>query len=210
MSVGARVLPAIGIGLLSLIVGILALRVIQLEWNAATTAKSFNTRNVELDARFDSLKQLLRNEFKAQPSVVGPAARIEKASLAKQTPVAAKLAPVVPSATGQLVIGRTAASVPESVQRQSVLFDLLDHGSRSGSRPNLAGVLSRELKDFLHGQYQITELSPSLAREQIARSGPTQVVIDQRAFEAGAWLTAPRRHGTKGSPSDFLMPSTSI
>ncbi|MEV8182916.1 hypothetical protein [Specibacter sp. NPDC078692] len=196
MSVGARILPAMGISLLSLIVGILASRVIQLEWKVATTAKSINTRNVELDARFDSLKQLLRNEFRAQPSVVGPATTIEKASPVKHAPVAAKNAPVMPSATGQLVIGRTAASVPESVQRQSVLFDLLNHGSRGGSRPNLTGVLSRELKDVLQGQYQVTELSPSVAREQIARSGPTQVVIDQRAFESGAWFGADAATGT--------------
>lgn len=174
---------------IAIVVALLTLRVIQLEWKTATAEKSRKFRRAELDTRFETLNRSLRAEM----TRLSDSARVAMPN--NVAPVAISSA-VAHEPSAGIVIGRTAASVPESTVRQSVLFELLGQGGRGNVLPKIAGVLSPGLRHALDGLYDVTELSPSFAREQIARIGAGMVVIDQKAFESGPWYGADSATGT--------------
>lgn len=186
----SRLLPATSNVVMAVAIGLLALRNIQLEWKVATAEKSVKVRRAEIETRFDSLAKSLRGELANLSDAAA------KHTVQGEISGHAKVAKASTEPSNKLVIGRTAAGVPESTQRQSVLYELMGQGQKEDIRPKISGVFSPSLRNILVGLYEVTDLSPSFASEQISRVTSGMVVIDQKAFESGPWCGADSATGT--------------
>lgn len=185
--IGVRVLSALALIVLACTTAFLALRVVQLEWRAATSEKSARSRQLQLDINLELVAETLRNEFAGRTPEGRALGRVQTSGI-KKYPEAQR--------TNALVIGRGAAHVPESTERQSVLYGLLHDAEPNKNRTRICGVFSQELKRMLAAYYEIVEFSPSTAREQASDLRSAIVVIDERAFENGPWFGADSAGGT--------------
>lgn len=186
--------PLISIFLLSVVAVVLVTRIVQLEWQVATLVKSGRRQKSESSARIDALGVAFRKELTDEIRRISvPAVPPHNSVASSAKPRGA--ASVQEKSKSAPVIGRLAAGDTEAARRQSELFSYLNQGLPTGAKTPLLGIMSSELQRIMSREYDLSNLSPSIAREQIAQTSAEMIVIDQRAFERGSWYGASSASG---------------
>ncbi|MDJ0316238.1 hypothetical protein [Arthrobacter antibioticus] len=166
---------------LLLMITVLMTRVVQLEWRTTTTEKSETKRRLANESLLNEMRleiqRELHEELRLGRAKLPANSRSARDSFRRSTKIGPSDGPVV---------GRLAAAVAETNEYDNRLFELLNPGKQCV----VAGILSANLRHALEDHYSVCEVLPGVVQQQLSDSNASMLVIDQHAFQEGAWFGA--------------------